>query len=82
MWAPCAEAAKADPERSKAFFAELGYGFAPAFTEGTAARVPVGGHAFVMLLTRERCAEFAKRPMADPTTHTPAPPRTRRRCTA
>ncbi|MFF7237098.1 VOC family protein [Streptomyces collinus] len=62
----------ADLARSKAFFAELGFGFDPAFTDETAACMPVGEHAFVMLLTREKFAEFAKLPMADPTTHTPA----------
>src|SRR4051794_3878438 len=30
----------------------------------------VGEHAFVMLLSREKFAEFAKLPIADPTTHT------------
>src|SRR4051794_10991725 len=40
------------------------------FTDETAACMLVGEHAFVMLLTRERFAEFAKLPIADPTTHT------------
>ncbi|MDX3097558.1 glyoxalase [Streptomyces sp. ME01-24h] len=60
----------ADLERSKAFFAELGFGFDPKFTDETAACMSVGEHAFVMLLSREKFAEFAKLPMADPTTHT------------
>src|SRR3954452_10680814 len=30
----------------------------------------VGEHAFVMMLGREKFAEFAKLPIADPTTHT------------
>ncbi|MFD9092289.1 VOC family protein [Streptomyces collinus] len=60
----------ADLERSKAFFAELGFGFDPAFTDETAACMPVGEHAFVMLLTRGKFADLAKLPMADPTTHT------------
>ena len=59
-----------DLERSKAFFAELGFGFNPKFTDETAACMPVGEHAFVMLLSREKFAEFAKLPIADPTTHT------------
>jgi predicted lactoylglutathione lyase len=29
----------------------------------------VGEHAFVMLLSREKFAEFSKLPIADPTTH-------------
>ena len=60
----------ADLERSKAFFAELGFGYHPAFTGESAACMLVGEHAFVMLLTREKFAEFAKLPRADPTTHT------------
>ncbi|MER7809454.1 VOC family protein [Streptomyces sp900116325] len=60
----------ADLELSKAFFAKLGFGFNPMFTDETAACMLVGEHAFVMLLSREKFAEFAKLPMADPTTHT------------
>ncbi|MFD8301657.1 VOC family protein [Streptomyces sp. NPDC059690] len=59
-----------DLERSKAFFTELGFSFNPAFTDETAACMLVGEHAFVMLLTREKFAQFSKLPMADPTTHT------------
>ena len=50
----------ADLERSKAFFAQLGFGFNPAFTDATAACMLVGEHAFVMLFSREEFAEFAK----------------------
>ena len=57
----------ADVERSKAFFAKLGFGFDPMMTDDTAACMLVGEHAFVMLLSREK---FAKLPTADPTTHT------------
>src|ERR1700750_2910321 len=60
----------ADLERSKAFFAKLGFSYNPMFTGETAACMPVGEQAFVMLLSREKFAEFAKLPMADPTTHT------------
>ncbi|MFF8353591.1 VOC family protein [Streptomyces chartreusis] len=60
----------ADLERSKAFFAKLGFDFNPKFTDETAACMLVGEQAFVMLLSREKFAEFAKLPMADPTTHT------------
>ncbi len=59
-----------DLERSKAFFAELGFSYNPMFTDETAACMLVGEQAFVMLLTREKFAEFAKLPIADPTTHT------------
>ncbi|MFF3888936.1 VOC family protein [Streptomyces sp. NPDC001914] len=60
----------ADLERSKAFFAGLGFGFNPNFTDETAACMLVGEHAFVMLLTSEKFAQYAHLPMADPTTHT------------
>src|SRR4051795_9951879 len=65
----------ADLERSKAFFAKLGFSYHPGFTDETAACMLVGEHAFVMLLSREKFAEFSKLPIADPT-------RTRWRCTA
>ena len=59
----------ADLERSKAFFAQLGFSFNPMFTDEAAACMLVGEHAFVMLLSRERFAEFSKLPVGDPTTH-------------
>jgi len=59
----------ADLERSKSFFAALGFGFDPRFTDETAACMQIGEHAFVMLLVREKFAEFSKHPIADPTTH-------------
>src|SRR4051794_37080926 len=60
----------ADVERSKAFFAQLGFSYNPLFTDESAACMLVGEHAFVMLLTREKFAQFAKLPIADPATHT------------
>ena len=62
----------ADLERSKAFFAKLGFTYNPAFTDENAACMLVGEQAFVMLLTREKFSEFAKLPIADPRTHTSA----------
>ena len=59
----------ADVERSKAFFAKLGFSFNPMFTDETAACMLVGEQAFVMLLSHEKFAEFSKLPIADPTTH-------------
>ena len=59
----------ADIERSKAFFARLGFSFNPMFTDETAACMLVGEQASVMLLSHETFAQFAKLPMADPTTH-------------
>ncbi|WP_236792059.1 VOC family protein [Amycolatopsis sp. GM8] len=59
----------ADLERSKAFFAKLGFSYNPNFTDETAACMLVGEQAFVMLLSREKFAEFSKLPIADPRTH-------------
>ncbi|MFJ9244625.1 VOC family protein [Streptomyces sp. NPDC101776] len=59
-----------DIERSKAFFAKLGFGFNPKFADESSACMLVGEQAFVMLLSREKFAQFAKLPLADPATHT------------
>ncbi|MDA0183279.1 glyoxalase [Solirubrobacter phytolaccae] len=59
----------ADLERSKAFFATLGFTFNPAFTDESSTCMLVGEQAFVMLLSREKFAEFSKLPLADPATH-------------
>ena len=59
-----------DVDRSKAFFAKLGFTFNPMFTDEAAACMLVGEQALVMLLSREKFAEFATLPIADPTTHT------------
>jgi predicted lactoylglutathione lyase len=59
----------ADLERSKTFFASLGFNFNPAFTGETAACMQVGEQASVMLLTREMFDQFSHRPMDDPATH-------------
>jgi predicted lactoylglutathione lyase len=60
----------ADVERSKAFFAQLGFSFDPTFTDEGAACMLVGEQAYVMLLNRERFADFAKLPVGDPTKQT------------
>ena len=60
----------ADLERSKAFFAKLGFSYNPMFTDETAACMLVGEQASIMLLSREKFMQFSKLPMADPTTHT------------
>ena len=60
----------ADVERSKAFFARLGFSYNPVFTGETAACMLVGEQASVMLLDHEAFAQFAHLPMADPATHT------------
>jgi predicted lactoylglutathione lyase len=60
----------ANVERSKAFFAALGFSFNPAFSDENAACMLVGEQASVMMLSRERFADFAKHPIGDPKTHT------------
>ena len=59
----------ADLERSKAFFAKLGFSFNPLFSDETAACMLVGEQAFVMLCSREKFAELSPLPVADPATH-------------
>src|SRR3954469_18062446 len=59
----------ADLEASKAFSAKLGLSYNPAFTDETAACMPVGEDAFVMLPGRERFAGCSNLPGADPATH-------------
>ena len=59
----------ADLDRSKAFFARLGFTCDPRFTGENSACMPVGEQAYVMLLARDKFAEFSKLPVADPTTH-------------
>lgn len=59
----------ADLERSKAFFATLGFSFHPGFTDETAACMLVGEQASVMLLDHDTFAKFSHRPVADPATH-------------
>src|SRR3954452_4919311 len=59
----------ADVERSKAFFAKLGFSFNPSFADESSACMLVGEHALVMLRARENFAELSKLPIADPATH-------------
>ena len=58
-----------DVGRSKAFFTALGFSFNAAFTDENAACMLIGDSASVMLLSREKFAEFSKLPIADPATH-------------
>jgi uncharacterized protein len=59
----------ADLDRSKVFFAKLGFSFNPNFTDETAACMLVGEQASIMLLSHEKFAAFSKLPTADPATH-------------
>src|SRR5690606_17850762 len=61
-----------DLHASTAYLTRLVFAFNPLFTDQTATCMLVGEQAFVMLLSRERFADFSTLPIADPTTHTPA----------
>jgi predicted lactoylglutathione lyase len=58
----------ADLEASKRFFANLDFAFDPKFTTDECACMIVSEQAYVMLLARERFADFAVKPIADGTT--------------
>lgn len=59
----------ADVARSTGFFTALGFTFDPRMTDETAACMLIGEQSYVMLLSREKFAEFSKLPIGDPTTH-------------
>lgn len=54
-----------DLDRSKAFFASLGYTFNPQFTDATAACMVISDDIYAMLLTHEKFAMFSPRPISD-----------------
>lgn len=54
-----------DLARSRAFFEGLGFRFDERFTDERAGCMVVSEQGFVMLLERERFAEFVTRPLAD-----------------
>jgi uncharacterized protein len=55
----------ADLAASRAFFAALGFDFNEKFCDEGAACMVVSEQAFVMLLQRDRFAEFVTKPVAD-----------------
>lgn len=59
-----------DLERSKAFFAALGFTFNPDFTDEKAASMVVSDGIYVMLLTQDFFKTFTKKPVADATKST------------
>ena len=59
-----------DLERSKEFFATLGFEFDPKFTDENAACMIVSDEAFVMLLAEPFFRTFTRRELCDTTTHT------------
>lgn len=54
-----------DLEASKAFFGALGFAFNPKFTDQSCACMVISEQSYVMLLERERFAEFTVKPLAD-----------------
>ncbi len=61
-----------DLNKSKGFFARLGFTFNPQFTDETATCMIVSEEAFVMLLVESRFKDFTKKELCDPATHTEA----------
>jgi predicted lactoylglutathione lyase len=59
-----------DLPRTKAFFAKLGFGFNPQFTNDEAACMPISEDAFVMLLRRERFQDFTRKEICDTSRYT------------
>jgi uncharacterized protein len=54
-----------DLDRTIAFFAALGFGFNPKFTDENATCLVISEHIQVMLLTKPFFAGFTKKPVAD-----------------
>lgn len=61
-----------DLQRSITFFEALGFTFNAQFTDATGTCMLVGEDAYFMLLTRERFATFARRPVGEPWDETSA----------
>jgi uncharacterized protein len=54
-----------DLDRSKAFFAKLGYSFNLKFTDATAACMVISDDIYAMLLTEAKFKEFTTKPIAN-----------------
>jgi predicted lactoylglutathione lyase len=59
-----------DLERSKAFFARLGYSFNEKFTDSSAACMVISEHIYSMLLSEARFKDFTPKAVADATKST------------
>jgi uncharacterized protein len=59
-----------DPAASREFFSRLGFEFNDKFCDEGALCMVVSEQAYVMLLRRDRFAEFVTKPVADPTAET------------
>ena len=57
-------------DRAVRFFRTLGFGFNAQFTDDHAACMVLSDQGFVMILSETRFKDFARRPIADETTHT------------
>jgi predicted lactoylglutathione lyase len=62
----------ADLQASIAFFTHLGFSFDPRFTDESGTCMIVSEQAYVMLLARDRFADFTTKPIADATQTTEA----------
>ncbi len=61
-----------DLDRSKAFFAALGYANNPQFTDGNAACIVISDTIYVMLLVEPFFQGFTRKTICDARTHTEA----------
>ena len=61
-----------DLARAVEFFTGLGFSFDPRFTDETATCMVLSDNSFVMLLTREKFAQFTKKEIVDSTRGTEA----------
>lgn len=64
--------AVADLDRSVEFFTKLGFTFDPRFTDETATSMVVSDQAFVMLLVKDRFADFTPKEIVDSKAQTEA----------
>ncbi|HWT93274.1 MAG TPA: VOC family protein [Solirubrobacteraceae bacterium] len=62
----------ADVQASQRFFGALGFTFDGKFTDESCACMVVSDQAYVMLIAKERFADFTKKPIADATASTEA----------
>jgi predicted lactoylglutathione lyase len=61
-----------DLDRSVEFFTNLGFTFDPRFTDDTATAMVVNDGAVVMLLVKDKFADFTSKELVDSRTHTEA----------
>jgi uncharacterized protein len=61
-----------DLKKSIDFFSQLGFTFNPQFTDESATCMILSDQSYVMLLVRERFADFTRKEICDTTSHTEA----------